>query len=212
MVRRNRRRYGGYIVHLGIAVLFIGVAASSTFEHEQTLSLQVGQSARVGAYTMKYVRATGSVVADPNHTGATMTLGAVLRVTRDGHYVGTLRPSAGYFPASPVVPGLVVASLISGDAVDQIGLKSSWRRDLWAAIKPLGTTLAANGTQLPEEQLVNRADAFTLIASPLVMWIWIGGLIVLLGGLTAIWPAPSALRDRVRARYLARVGQELGRA
>jgi len=246
MVRRNRRRYGGYIVHVGIAVLFIGVAASSTFQHEQTVSLQVGQSTDVGAYTMKYVKATGSVVADPNHTGATMTLGALLRVTRGGHYVGTLRPSAGYYPASPIVPGQVVASLISGDAVDQIGLQSSWRRDLWAAIKPLGTTLPTNGTQLPEEALVSRADAsisptwspttqlysayqelgaiarhyvaapppasFTLIASPLVMWIWIGALIVLIGGLTAIWPAPSALRDRVRARYLARVARELGRA
>jgi cytochrome c-type biogenesis protein CcmF len=246
MVRRNRRRYGGYIVHIGIAVLFIGVAASSTFQHEQTLSLRVGQSTRVGAYTMRYIRATGSVVADPNHTGATMTLGAVLRVTRGGHYVGTLRPSAGYYPAAQIVPGLVVASLISGDAVDQIGLQSSWRRDLWAAIKPLGATLPANGTQLPEERLVNLADgtisptlsatqqlqtafvelglivahyikfppaaSFTLIASPLVMWIWIGGLIVFLGGLTAIWPAPSALRSRLRARYLARVAQELGRA
>ena len=56
------------------------------------------------------------------------------------------------------------------------------------------------------------AASFTLIASPLVMWIWIGGLIVFLGGLTAIWPAPSALRSRLRARYLARVAQELGRA
>jgi cytochrome c-type biogenesis protein CcmF len=246
MVRRNRRRYGGYIVHIGIAVLFVGVAASSTFQHEQTLSLRVGQSTRVGAYTMKYMRATGSVVTDPNHTGATMTLGAVLRVTRGGHYVGTLRPGAGYYPAAQIVPGLVVASLISGDAVDQIGLQSSWRRDLWAAIKPLGATLPANGTQLPEERLVNLADgtispklpatqqlqtafvelglivahyvkfppaaSFTLIASPLVMWIWIGGLIVFLGGLTAIWPAPSALRSRLRARYLARVAQELGRA
>ena len=44
------------------------------------------------------------------------------------------------------------------------------------------------------------------------MWIWIGGLIVLVGGLIAIWPAPAALRSRVRARYLARVAQELGRA
>jgi len=246
MVARNRRRYGGYIVHVGIAVLFIGVAASSTFQHEQTLSLQVGQSTRVGAYTMRYVRATGWVATDPNRTGATMTLGAVLRVTRGGRYVGTLRPSAGYFPSSPIVAGQVVASLISGDAVDQIGLQSSWRRDLWAAIKPLGTTLPANGTQLPEEYLVNKADgtispgwpanaqliaayeelaaiarhyvahppaaSFTLIASPLVMWIWIGGLIVFLGGLTAIWPAPSALRSRVRARNLARVAQDLGRA
>ena len=33
LVRRNRRRYGGYIVHVGIAVLFVGVAASSSFQH-----------------------------------------------------------------------------------------------------------------------------------------------------------------------------------
>ena len=246
MVRRNRRRYGGYIVHVGIAVLFIGVAASATFQHEQELSLQVGQSVRVGAYTMKYVRATSGVVDDPSHTGATLTLGADLRVTRGGHYVTTLDTAADYYPAAAIIPGQVVADLLSGDAVQQVGLDSSWRRDLWAAVKPLGTTLPANGAQLPEESLVNRADnsiltsdpgseqlslayyelgviaaqyrehpppaAFTLIASPLVMWIWIGALIVLLGGLTALWPPPAALRSRIRARYYARVAQELGRA
>ena len=40
LVRRNRRRYGGYIVHLGIAVLFIGVAASSSFQHATELALR----------------------------------------------------------------------------------------------------------------------------------------------------------------------------
>jgi cytochrome c-type biogenesis protein CcmF len=246
MVRRNRRRYGGYIVHTGIAVLFIGVAASSTFQHEQELSLQVGQSAHVGAYTMRYVKATSGVVNDPSRTGATLTLGAVLRVSRNGHYVGTLRPAADYYPASALLSGQVVADLISGDAVQQVALKSSLRRDLWAAIKPFGTTLPATGVQIPEEAIVAKADAsilpstsqtdqleiaytelgsiaaaykrnpppagFILIASPLVMWIWLGGLIVLLGGLVAIWPPPAALRGRIRARYFARVAQELGRA
>ncbi|HEX4032812.1 MAG TPA: cytochrome c-type biogenesis CcmF C-terminal domain-containing protein [Solirubrobacteraceae bacterium] len=246
MVRRNRRRYGGYIVHTGIAVLFIGVAASSTFQHEQELSLQVGQSTHVGAYTMRYVKATSHVVNDPSHTGATLTLGAVLRVTRDGKYVATLRPAADYYPASSILSGQVVADLISGDAVQQVALKSSLRRDLWAAIKPLGTTLPSTGVQVPEESLVALGDttilpstpqekqleaayielgaiadayrrnpppaSFTLISSPLVMWIWLGGLIVLLGGLTAIWPPPAARRGRIRARYFARVAQELGRA
>jgi cytochrome c-type biogenesis protein CcmF len=246
MVRRSRRRYGGYIVHVGIAVLFIGVAASATFQHEQQLSLQVGQSVRVGAYTMKYEKATSSVIDDPSHTGATLTLGAVLRISRAGHYVTTLKTAADYYPTTPILPGQVVADLISGDAVQQIGLDSTWRRDLWAAVKPLGTTLPASGAEIPEEQLVAAADrsilpndpgteqlsiayfelgkiaaayvrnpppaSFTLISSPLVMWIWIGGLIVLIGGLTAIWPPPAALRSRLRARYLARVAQELGRA
>ena len=39
LVRRNRRRYGGYIVHIGMAVLFIGVAASSSFQHASELGL-----------------------------------------------------------------------------------------------------------------------------------------------------------------------------
>ena len=246
MVRRNRRRYGGYVVHVGIAVLFVGVAASSTFQHEQTVTLRVGQSVAVGAYEMKYVRATGSLISDPKNTGATITLGAALRVTRGGHYVGTLLPSAGYFPTNPILPGQVVSDLISGDAVDQVGLQSSWRRDLWSAIKPLATTDSVLGSQVPEGSLVSDADRtisptwsgkvqletayyelglivkhyvrfpppalFTVIASPLVVWIWFGGAIVLFGGLIAIWPSPAALRSRVRARYLARIAQELGRA
>ena len=42
LIRRNRRRYGGYIVHIGIAVLFIGVAASSSFQHASELGLAPG--------------------------------------------------------------------------------------------------------------------------------------------------------------------------
>ena len=60
VVRRNRRRYGGYIVHIGISVLFIGVAASSAFNHERDVRLQPGQSARVGGYVFTYERADGA--------------------------------------------------------------------------------------------------------------------------------------------------------
>jgi len=240
MIRRNRRRYGGYIAHVGITVVLVGVAASSAFQHEQTVTMGVGQSVHVGAYTERYVAATGTVDSDPNHTGATLTLGAVLRVTRGGHYVTTLTPSDGFYPAAGVMPGAAVSSLIGGQtAVSEVALDSSPRRDLWAAITP------PEG-QLPESKLVSRADridptnipgsdqvaiayrllraisayyrhhpppvTFTLLASPLVMWIWIGGLIVLGGGLVAIWPAPSALRRRAHARSAAIVAQELGRA
>ena len=64
LVRRNRRRYGGYIVHVGIAVLFVGVAASSSFQHARELSLSPGQSTRVGAYTVRYVRPTATITPE----------------------------------------------------------------------------------------------------------------------------------------------------
>jgi cytochrome c-type biogenesis protein CcmF len=51
-----------------------------------------------------------------------------------------------------------------------------------------------------------------MISSPLVAWIWIGGLVVFTGGLIALWPAGDPARGRVRGRYAARVARELGRA
>ncbi len=53
---------------------------------------------------------------------------------------------------------------------------------------------------------------FNLIVSPLVMWIWVGGLIVFGGAVIAIWPAPSVVRRRVAARSRARALHGLARA
>ena len=54
---------------------------------------------------------------------------------------------------------------------------------------------------------------FRFITSPLVTWIWLGAIIVFLGGLVAMWPGErDALRRRVRAGYAARVAKDLGRA
>ena len=214
IVRRNRRRYGGYIVHLGIAALFVGVAASSTFQHQDSgVSLQRGQSVIVGGYRMTYVRPTETLIEDPHHTGATVTLGAVIRVTRGGRKVATLTPSAGYYPDTSGAEG-PVGSLIGGQAVSLIGLHSTWRRDLWAAIQP--NEGALSGLIAQANKLVPASDpgvayvllagivhhylvdppaaSFTFIASPLVMWIWIGALIVLFGGLVAIWPSRGLAR------------------
>src|SRR4029077_16313886 len=61
LVKRNRRRYGGYIVHIGISVIFIGVAASSAFQHERDVRLGSGQSAKVGDYVYTNVRPTAKI-------------------------------------------------------------------------------------------------------------------------------------------------------
>ena len=59
VVSRNRRRYGGYIVHIGIAVLLIGIAASSSFQTKRDVDLRPGQSAVVDGRKVTYVRADG---------------------------------------------------------------------------------------------------------------------------------------------------------
>ena len=44
LVRRNRRRYGGYLVHLGVITMFVGVAASSVFQKAEDVLLRPGQT------------------------------------------------------------------------------------------------------------------------------------------------------------------------
>jgi cytochrome c-type biogenesis protein CcmF len=231
LVRRNRRRYGGYIVHLGMAVLFVGVAASSSFQHANELGLSPGQSTRVGSYTVRYLRPTATITPkyDRAHTGSTLSLGAILDVSRHGRHVATLQPSEGFY-ASAGGQGSV-SSLIGGQPVSHISMDAGLTRDVWSAIAPnieapslQRIVMAGNSKLGPEEGIVAIAllareylrhppqAQFHLIVSPLVMWIWIGGLIVLGGGLIAVWPSPSAVRRRVAVRVRSRAERDLVRA
>ncbi|MGI8558269.1 MAG: heme lyase CcmF/NrfE family subunit [Solirubrobacteraceae bacterium] len=229
MIARNRRRYGGYAVHLGVAVLFVGVAASSAFQHARDVRLQVGQQAAVGGYTMRYVRPTASVINDPKHTGSILDLGAVIDVSKHSRHVTTLYPSRGYYPAPDTSQG-PVGSLIGGEATSHVGLKAGAARDLWSAVEPdvsaLQPLIALGNKATPPGRvdlaLVALAAIgnhylhapppaqFRFISSPLVTWIWIGGAIVLGGGLIALWPVPDV--RRVRSRALGRLAQDLGAA
>ncbi len=223
LVRRNRRRYGGYVVHLGMAVLFVGVAASSSFQHASELSLSPGQSTKVGAYTVRYVRPTATITSkdDAAHTGATLSLGAVLDVSRRGRHVATLAPSEGFYDSGDPSQGSV-GHLIGGQAVSHVSMDAGVTRDVWSAIAPdiqtprLKRIIEIGNKTIPlvrpdegtiavavmarEYMKAPPPAQFHLIVSPLVMWIWIGAAIVLGGGLIAMWPAPSAVRRRVSVR------------
>jgi cytochrome c-type biogenesis protein CcmF len=224
LIGRNRRRYGGYIVHVGMAVLFVGVAASSSFQHiSDVLSFSPGQSTRVGSYTVHYVRPTATITPryDPTHTGSILNIGAVLRVTKHGRYVTTLRPSEDFYESDEESQGSV-GHLIGGQSVSSVGISASLTRDIWSAIAPEIETpqlkrIIEVGNKtisfsrpdeglfvidfLAHEYLKHPPPAqFHLLVSPLVMWIWLGGLIVFGGGLLALSPTPGALRRRVALR------------
>jgi cytochrome c-type biogenesis protein CcmF len=232
LVRRNRRRYGGYIVHIGIAVLFVGVAASSSFQHASQLGLRPGQSTRVGDYEIRYVRPTATITPkyDEAHTGSTLSLGAILDVTEHGHHVATLNPSEGFYASDEASQG-TVSSLLGGQAVSHVAMNGSLTRNVWTAIEPdieapnlKRIVTAGNSTLPPDEALVAIAymaraylkhpppTQFNFLVSPLVFWIWIGGLISFGGGLIALWPAPSTVRRRVAARMRTRSVRGLARA
>jgi cytochrome c-type biogenesis protein CcmF len=126
---RNRRRYGGYVVHVGVAVLLIGVAASSSFQTNRDLTLRPGESAVIDGRTISYERSM--VRVDPE----ALTFGAVLGVEQDGERVTTLRPSRRYFrPSGAEVGG--IGSFFDGEATSEVGLDAGPGSDLWTAVQP----------------------------------------------------------------------------
>ena len=231
LVARNRRRYGGYIAHAGIAVLFLGVAASSAFVEQRDSRLSVGESVRVGGYTITYREPTARILSDPSRTGAPVTLGAILDVRR-GEERFVLRPSRNYYPSTDRSAG-VIGRYFEGEATSEVDVRWGLSRDLWSAVRPDLRTLEGpirEGDRrfadhdpavlgLVVATLVERyrrnppPASFRTLDSPLVVWIWIGGAIVLLGALIALWPSAGprggADRRRVTGLYKARVAREL---
>jgi cytochrome c-type biogenesis protein CcmF len=225
IVRRNRRRYGGYTVHAGIAVVLLGVAASSAFNTQRDLQLRPGQTARVGGYDVRYVRPTSTL------SNEKIDFGAVLDVRRDGKRVALLRPSRSYFPTQDSSTG-AVGRFFRGESTSEVGLRTSLSKDIWTAVQPdlrvLNKPIREANRRFPgasgdvqavlvaalSQAYLNKAPAatFRVIVNPMVTWIWLGGVIVLGGALIALWPSPRAVRRRVTSIYAARLGRELSRA
>jgi cytochrome c-type biogenesis protein CcmF len=227
---RNRRRYGGFLVHAGIAVLFLGVAASSAFLDQRDVRLSPGDTVKVGDYTLTYLRPTAKLGGDDAGTGAPISLGAVMRVRR-GDETYTLRPSRNYYSTADPSKG-VISRFFDGEANSEVDIRWGLRRDFWLAVRPDLVSLQkpieradrkfANSPGQVQAIVIRaltelyRQDpppaAFRAIVSPLVTWIWIGGAIAVFGALLAAWPTPEARLRRVRSLYAARLGRELARS
>ena len=236
LIARNRRRYGGYLVHIGIAVMFVGVAASTAFQHSQDVRLRPGQTATVGGYTFAYVKPVARLSQRAGELER-IELGSIIRVTRGSRYVTTLRPNRGYYPINAPAIG-ALTRYFEGESTSEIGLKAGAVRDLWIAQRPdissftpiikKGDRLFAKAAQagLPAKtqslllgqalrglvaRYVDQAPAaqFRILVSPMVFWLWFGAVVLVLGGLIAAWPTGGGLSGRARARVSARVARDV---
>jgi cytochrome c-type biogenesis protein CcmF len=175
LVGKNRRRYGGYLIHIGVVAVFIGVAASSAFRIEEQKTLEVGQDMTVGDYTLRYDR------IETHEDGHMSSLAAVMSVFRDGQQIATLMPEKRFYK-KPKQPTTEVAN------------RSTLKEDLYLVL----------GSFDAETQLI------TILAyvNPLVVWIWLGGLIMAMGTAVAVWPVASEREARAYASDPMRVPAE----
>ncbi|HLX19993.1 MAG TPA: cytochrome c-type biogenesis CcmF C-terminal domain-containing protein, partial [Gaiellaceae bacterium] len=92
LIARNRRRYGGYIVHAAVLSLAIGIAGSSAYQTIREQNLKPGQSMNVAGYTLTYRSLYSQQLQNSQKTSA------VVDVTRGGSHLSTLHPGKSFFP------------------------------------------------------------------------------------------------------------------
>jgi len=169
LIQRNRRRYGGYIVHVGIVVMFMGFAGAA-YEENVRVALLPGESAEITSpfgHTYELTYQDMSWYPEPNGT----KLVASVEVERDGVPLGMLTPEQRSFRQRP-------------ETNLEVRIRRAWNEDLYlilAAIDdPNGVIAGTNPRPMA---------TFSILVNPLVPWIWTGGIIMALGTLIAMWPS-----------------------
>jgi len=109
LVARNRRRYGGYVVHGAIVLVAVGIAGSSAYDTVRQARLRPGQSLAVGAYMLRYKGWT------EHRAQNAIEDRALFEVRRGGRRVGTLAPGKNFYPAEQ-------------QTSSEMAIRSDWRR------------------------------------------------------------------------------------
>ena len=167
---RNRRRYGGYIVHISMMLMAIGILGIEIFQMETQGTLKQGETISLANYEVTYreIAQWDDLPSGVNYRRA------VLDVYKNGEYLGQLAPRIDYYYDSQqnmTIPGQ----------------RSTLRDDLYILLvdwEPVGASGAT----------------FKIFVNPLVNWLWLGSFLFLAGIVIAAWPEKEVERVAVKAR------------
>jgi cytochrome c-type biogenesis protein CcmF len=174
LIGRNRRRYGGYIVHVGIVLLFAAFAGLA-FKEEFDVSIKGGQAYEaVDPYGdhWRFVSQGVSRYEELNR----QTTAVLLEASRNGKRVGVIKSEKRQYVDSNGNPTFEPSSVV--------GILGGLRQDVYVVLA--GVT----GEDTAEMRIT---------FNPLVWWVWYGGVVIAIGGLIVMWP--RAERRKPHAGY-----------
>ena len=154
LTMRNTRRYGGYVVHFGMVLIFVGISGAA-FNRDQQMEMGPGSRMELGPYTMNLQMFEQRPAK--NYTAERATI----EVLKNGVPLVSLFPEKRFFPSNEM-SGTMVA------------IYSTLKEDLYVVY----------AGRSPE----NNQPIIHVYLNPLVKWIWMGGLIVVMGTGLALLP------------------------
>ena len=171
LIQRNKRRYGGYIVHIGIVILYIGIMGSKGYYLLEDGTLKLGQSMDVGDY--QFTMRESFLEEHDNFIRS----GVVFDVRRNGGAPKIMRPSRHYYHTTGQGEKDTIESAIRHNGVN----------DIYIALGPLPTELHERTNMLIPRKIDSETDvSLSIYHNPLIGVVWIGVAVMVIGGLVAI--------------------------
>jgi len=162
LISKAQRRYGGYVIHLGIVLIVVGVTGSMAYKSERLVALNPGESTTIGGYGLRYEDYTVEELnAEPETYQSRVRFATTLGVYRGDSKLSTLVAEKNYH------------WVLENPWVTEVAIRSNLQEDLYVILASLDE---------------NGLAAFQIIINPLVTWIWIGSVLLLVGTLIAAWP------------------------
>jgi cytochrome c-type biogenesis protein CcmF len=155
VISRNNRRYGGYVVHLGIVMIAVAVTASSMYQLERSAQLRPGESVSVADYRLTY-----NGLRERQEPGVRI-VEAQLAVESNRALIGSLVTDKRFYRSFERQPST------------SVGIRTTPVDDLYVVL----AGWEADGSA-----------SFMVFVNPMVIWIWLGGIVALAGGLVSMWP------------------------
>jgi cytochrome c-type biogenesis protein CcmF len=159
LLLRNKRRYGGYLVHVGIVLMFFGFAGQ-TFQVENEVTLARGKSTKLGRYEITLASFRAS--SDPQKE----ITEARLLVKVDGQQSFELRPAKWAYRGHEEEPPRTI-----------VATHNSLFEDLYVILNGIDEGESVAGLKL--------------IVNPLVLWVWLGFVMLMAGTAVAFLPDRS---------------------
>jgi cytochrome c-type biogenesis protein CcmF len=168
LISKNQRRYGGYLVHLGVVVMCIGAIGKGFFGNDVIRNVKLNESFTIGDYSFTY-RGLGQVPCEFDDCQTTQA-GLLITSATTGEVLGSVYPHRDFYPLqqhTATIPG------ISGTFNQELYvLLGGWEN-------------------------IGESASFQVYINPLLNWVWVGGIMMILGFFLAFWPIEE--RERVAA-------------
>jgi ribosomal protein L40E len=173
LVSRAKRRYGGYIVHVAVVLMYIGFTGAA-YDVEKEAALRPGEALEIGGYQVRY-----DDVRMESDTSKRMVFTDMTILDADGDEVALVSPAKFIYRTHPEMP------------TTEVAIRYGLIEDIYVIMASVDSS--------------TRLGTFRVIIRPLVMWIWLGALLMIFGTFIAVSPSvKEVLAERQRGFSMTR--------